>query len=233
LYLNKGLSFHKILHVLNQALEDHGIRDRVNFIIDVQRDHGLEAGTWIYKQVFEQRDMNIVGIGLTGQEEGFPPSDYQDLYRRAKDAGFGLTAHAGEYGKAEDIWQCVRDLQVSRIGHGIRAVEDRALLAYLAEHAIHLEICPSSNVRLRRVISYSSHPIQTLWNARIRLGINSDDPALFGLGITDEYLKVLEHCHFSLFDLKETVAQTIVATFLPPERKQALQQCIDDHWRNL
>jgi adenosine deaminase len=234
LYLNRGLRFEAIMECMNEALARHQLRERVNFIIDIQRDHGLEAGAWVYTQVFSARkDLQIVGVGLTGQEEGFSPSEYQNLYQQAKEHGLGCAAHAGEYGSTEDIWQCVRDLQVSRVGHGIRAIEDRALVSYLAEHAIHLEVCPSSNVLLRRVMSYSGHPIQRLRNARVRLGINSDDPGLFASDLSDEYGKVIEHCGFSLFDIKETLEQSVVAAFLPPERKQVLQQHIDHDWRSL
>lgn len=233
LYLNnKGLRFERIMDVINEALEEHGLRDRVHFIIDVQRDHGLEAGTWVFEQVFTLQNMNIAGIGLTGQEEGFSPSEYQMLYRRARDAGLGLTAHAGEYGSAEDIWQCVRDLQVSRVGHGTRAVDDRALLAYLAEHTIHLEVCPSSNVLLRRVMSYSSHPLRTFWNHQVNLGISSDDPAIFGSELTDEYLKVMEHCRFSISDLRQTLLNSIASSFASPARKLALEQHICTAWRD-
>ena len=217
-----------------RALARHQMRERVNFIIDVQRDHGVEAGTWVYQQVFTTKnDLQIVGVGLTGQEEGFSPTEYQGLYQQATEHGLGCTAHAGEYGSTDDIWQCVRHLGVSRVGHGIRAVEDRALVAYLAEHAIHLEICPSSNVLLRRVMSYSSHPIQMLRNAHVHVGINSDDPGLFASDVSDEYSKVIEHCGFSFIDIKRTLEHSIAAAFLPQERKQGLQQRIDHDWRSL
>ena len=165
LYLNRGLHFEAIMEIMNEALIAHAIEDRVHFVIDIQRDHGIEAGSWVYQQVFATSPkLRIAGVGLTGQEEGFPPSEYQALYSQAREHGLGVTAHAGEYGTPEDIWQCVRALGVKRIGHGIRAVHDRALLDYLAEQRIHLEICPTSNVRclllqLRRSFAPVSEPV--------------------------------------------------------------------------
>lgn len=235
LYLNRAknrLRFEAVMEVMNEALEIYGIADRVRFLIDIQRDHGLEAGTWVYQQVFDAHDdLHIVGVGLTGQEEGFSPSEYQVLYRQAKEHGLGLTAHAGEYGTPEDIWQCVHALGVQRIGHGIRAVQDQKLMEFLAEQRIHLEICPTSNVRLGRVMTYSGHPLQLLWQQGIPLGINSDDPGLFASDLSDEYRKVREHCGFSLQEIKQIIDESIRAAFLPSTRKDVLQQYIDLEWR--
>src|SRR5579859_1432819 len=186
LYLNRGLRFEAVMDVMTEALAAHGIADRVQFLIDIQRDHGVEAGTWVYQQVFASRTkFPIAGVGLTGQEEGFAPSDYQALYRQAEAQGLGTTAHAGEYGTPEDIWQCIHALGVKRIGHGIRAVTDRHLLQFLAERHIHLEICPTSNVRLERAASYSGHPLRLLWQAGVNLGLNSDDPGIFASDLSE------------------------------------------------
>jgi adenosine deaminase len=234
LYLNRGFRFDAAMDVMNEALVSHHIADRVNFIIDVQRDHGIEVGSYVYQHVFAAREEHhIVGVGLTGQEEGFPPSEYQRLYHQARERGLGTTAHAGEYGTVDDIWQCLRALKVSRIGHGIRATDDRTLLDYLAEQHIHLETCPTSNVRLGRVMTYSGHPVQVFRQRHLSFGLNSDDPGLFASDLSDEYSKVMEHCGFSLFDIKETLEQSVVAAFLPPERKQVLLQQIDHDWRSL
>jgi adenosine deaminase len=234
LYLKRGLKFHTIMEVMNEALAAHDVTDRVNFIIDIQRDHGLELGSWIYQQVFAtSRDLHIVGVGLTGQEEGFPPSDYQALYRQAQEHSMGITAHAGEYGTVQDIWQCLCALGVKRIGHGICAIHDRKLLDYLVENHIHLEVCPTSNVRLKRVMTYSEHPVRALWQAAVPLGLNSDDPGIFGSDLSDEYSKVMQYCGWSLADILRTLSNSIDAAFLPAERKHTLQQQIDQDWRSI
>ncbi|MBO0777663.1 MAG: adenosine deaminase [Ktedonobacteraceae bacterium] len=234
LYLNRGLRFAEVMEVLNEALEAHNIADRVHFLIDVQRDHGLEVGTRVFEQVFATHNQwRIAGVGLTGQEEGFPPAEYRQLYHQARECGLGTTAHAGEYGTAKDIWQGVQALGVQRIGHGIRAVHDRALLDILANQQIHLEICPTSNVRLQRVLTYSAHPVRTLWQAGIPLGLNTDNPALFGIDLSDEYHKVMEHQGFGLREMYQSLLHSVQASFLSAERKHALRQQLTQGWRDV
>ncbi len=230
LYLNRGVQFESVLAVLNEALETQGVRERVRFLIDIQRDHGLEAGEWVYRQAFAARDLHIVGVGLTGQEEGFPPAEYQALFRQARQQGYGCTAHAGEYGTAEDIWQCVQELGVSRIGHGLHAAHDPLLLHYLAEQRIHVEVCQTSNVRLGRVTSYSTHPLHTFWQHQIPLSINTDDPRMFESDLTQEYLKAMQHSGFTLTDLQHTILHSLDAAFLPPEKKHLLHEHITQAW---
>ncbi|MBO0783757.1 MAG: adenosine deaminase, partial [Ktedonobacteraceae bacterium] len=231
LYLNRGLRFEAVMAVLNEALETHGIADRVQWLIDIQRDHGLEAGAWVYQQVCAARsELQIAGVGLTGQEAGFPPAEYHTLFQQARDHGLGTTAHAGEYGTPKDIWQCIEHLEVSRIGHGIRAVEDRALLQQLKARQIHLELCPTSNVRLQRVPTYSTHPIQALWRAGIALGINTDNPGLFRMDLAEEYARVMAHCGFSLHDVWQTLQHSVQAAFLAPKRKRTLLHQLDAAW---
>ena len=235
LYLNRGLRFEAIMEVMNEALSAHGIADRVNFLIDIQRDHGLEAGAWVYQHAFAfaaTPESHLAGVGLVGQEEGFPPGEYQALFHHAREQGLGITAHAGEYGTAEDIWQCVRTLGVKRIGHGIRAVQDRALVEYLVDQRVHLEVCPTSNVRLERVLTYSAHPLHDLWRMGVNLGLNSDDPGLFASDLSDEYRKAMQHCGFSLADLHQTLGNSLEAAFLPDARKEAFAQRLDHDWRS-
>ena len=236
LYLNRGLRFAEIMDVLNEALIGYGIADRVNFLIDIQRDHGIEAGAWVYRQACAYAatpGSHLVGVGLVGQEQGFPPAQYQALFRQAREQGLGTTAHAGEYGTPEDIWQCVHDLGATRIGHGICAIQDRALVEYLVEQRIHLEVCPTSNVRLGRVLSYSAHPLPDLWRRGVNIGLNADDPGLFASDLSDEYGKVMQHCGFSFADLYQTVCQSLDVAFLPAEHKEALAQRLEQDWRNL
>jgi aminodeoxyfutalosine deaminase len=229
-YLNRGLRFERILEVMKEALQEQGIGDRVGLIIDIQRDHGVAAGTWVFEQVFAAQEDMIVGVGLTGMEQGCDPTVYGDLYRRAHKLGLGCTAHAGEYGSAQDIWQCLHTLGVSRIGHGLAAISDRTLLAHLVEHGIHLEVCPTSNVRLGRVLDLSSHPLSTLVRRQVKLSINTDDPRLFAIDLSDEYRNVLRHCGLTYPELLQTVLQSVAASFLAPARKEALAHEIRAAW---
>lgn len=234
LYLNRGLRFEEIMAVLHEALIAHGIADRVRLLIDVQRDHGVEAAHGVFQRAFAsatEPGSLIAGIGLVGQEEGFSPADFQTLYQRAREQGLGTTAHAGEYSTADDIWRCLRALEVKRIGHGISAIQDRQLLDVLVEQRIHLEICPTSNVRLGRVLSYSSHPLRAFWHRGVNVGLNSDDSGLFASDLSAEYGKVMQHCGLSLADIFQTLQNSLAAAFLPADRKAALAQQLEQAWR--
>jgi adenosine deaminase len=231
LYLNRGLRFDAIMHVLNDELETRGVRNRVKFIIDMQRDHGTEAGSLVLSEALHCSDANIVGIGLTGQEAGFRPDAYKSIYQQAREAGLGCTAHAGEYGTPVDIWQCIRELGVTRIGHGIAAANDPDLLDFLAHSDIHLEVCPTSNVRLQRVLAYSTHPFKLLWERGVKIGINSDDPGIFGSDLTSEYVTAMTHFGLTISDLKTTVLNSIKASFATSSEKDRLRTLVEHAWR--
>lgn len=230
LYLKRGLRFDHVIALMNEVLEIHEMRDRIKFIIDTQRDHGLEVGEFVYSKVFDCQESNIVGIGLTGQEQGFSASTYKNLYQSAKDKGFGCTAHAGEYGSAADVWQCVQDLGATRIGHGIRACDDAQLMAYLLSHNIHLEVCPTSNVKLERVTDYLNHPLKDFWKHHLNFGLNSDDPGIFEADLTEEYLNVMHYLGLHSSDIKKCLLNSVEASFTSAKQKKELAQQIMDHW---
>lgn len=230
LYTERGFSFSKVMAVLNAELAKHNAQEQIRFIIDVQRDHGLEAGTKVFKKVFNTADINVVGIGLTGFEEGHPASIFKDLFLEAAELGFGCTAHAGEYGDSTEIWRCVNDLKVTRIGHGIRAITDQKLMQHLAEHNIHLEISLTSNVRLERVESYAKHPIVDFINKGISVGVNSDDPTVFEIDLLDEYNYFLGECGLSYEQLKQSNYAALEAAFCSPKQKEILKKELNNTW---
>ncbi len=230
IYLNKDLSFSKIMGILNEEIAFNNLSDCIYFIIDTQRDHGIAIGEQVFNKVLETKDCNIVGIGMTGQEVGFLASEYKALYKKMYDAGYGCTAHAGEYGGANDIWQCLLYLKVKRIGHGIRAIADDELLEFIKENDIHLEVSPTSNVRLCRVESYAVHPIKDFINMGLNVGINSDDPGIFNTDITDEYNNILAAFNFNSSTLKQCNINAVQASFTTAATKQQLLTTIKKHW---
>ena len=231
IYINRGFSFAKIMAILNDEIDAHDLTSCIFFIIDTQRDHGIATGEMVFNKVLETKGYNIVGIGMTGQEVGFLASGYAPLYRKMYEAGYGLAAHAGEYGGAGDIWQCLLDLNVKRIGHGIRAIADDKLLSYIKEQNIHLEVSPSSNVRLCRVDSYAAHPIKDFIGMGLSVGINSDDPGIFNTDLTDEYMNVLNTFNFDTGVLKQCNINAIEAAFTSAATKQHLLTIINQQWQ--
>ena len=132
----------------------------------------------------------IVGVGLDSSETGNPPSKFRHVFRRARDAGFFLTAHAGEEGPPSYVWEALDMLGVARIDHGNRSLEDEALVGRLARDRVPLTVCPLSNLRLRVVEDLAHHPLRRMLDKGLRACVNSDDPAYFGGYVDQNYLAV-------------------------------------------
>ena len=152
------------------------------------------------------RDEGVVALGLAGTENGYPPEPFEPWFDRARAAGLHSTPHAGETAGPSSIWGAIKALGAERIGHGVRAVEDAALVDYLVEHRIGLEVCPTSNIRLGVYSSLDEHPLAELFRSGVVVTVNTDTPAVFGITLTDE-LALLE----TQFGLQHGEIEQIVA----------------------
>ena len=129
----------------------------------------------------------IVGFGIAGDEAVLAPKDFLWSFDCAREAGLRLTAHAGEWGGPQSVRDAVNDLGVERIGHGVRAIEDLALVDELAERAIVLEVCPGSNVALELYPNWRSHPIGQLYDRGVKVTVSTDDPPFFHTTMVREF----------------------------------------------
>ena len=162
---------------------------------------------------------NFIGLGLGGMEAGFPPELFIDVYDEARRQGLHLLAHAGEIVGPESVWGAIKDLDVERIGHGVRSVEDPKLLKYLAEKQIPLEVCPHSNYRLGVTPLDQPHQMRALVDAGVFCTVNSDDPPMFSTDLTSEYL-LLAKQGFAWDELWQLNLNAIEASFLDDEAKE-------------
>lgn len=194
----------------------------MSLVADLVRDFGPDLGARMLEQVAEVADQGIVGIGIGGSEQSFPPEPYAAVYARARELGFRTSAHAGEAAGAQSVWDAVRALGVDRIGHATRAVEDPVLVDHLAAAQIPLELCPLSNLRTGVVPTLAAHPARRYFDASIPLSVSTDDPKMFHTTLTDELLALRQHLGFSRAALLTVLRQTVDACWLDAPSRAAL-----------
>ena len=175
----------------------------------------------------EWRALGVVGIDLHGAEAAGPAAPYADVYRAAEDAGLGLRAHAGEGLGPESVWEVVRSLRVSRVAHGVRAVEDPRLVDTLAERGITLDICPTSNVKLRVTPSIAEHPIRQLYDRGVPVTVSTDDPLMFTVTMSEEYAALSDQLGFTREELGRITLNAVDAAFLGDDGKRALREVVE------
>ncbi|MEO8595050.1 MAG: adenosine deaminase [Candidatus Solibacter sp.] len=174
---------------------------RVRWIFDAVRQFGAAQAMQVAQLAAERIDRDVAAIGIGGSEERGPASWFTDVFAFARSAGLHLHAHAGESTGPQSIWDALA-LGVERIGHGIRAIEDPALLAHLRERDIPLEICITSNLVTGVVRSLEEHPVRRLFDAGVPLTLNSDDPAMFRCSLTGEFQLARERFGFTETELR-------------------------------
>jgi adenosine deaminase len=162
----------------------------------------------------------IIGVGLDSSELGFPPEKFRSVFDRARQAGFLTVAHAGEEGPAEYIWQALRLLKAARIDHGIRCVEDTALVKYLVKKQVPLTVCPLSNVKLGVFDRLNRHNLIELLELGLCVTVNSDDPAYFDGYIEDNFRALHEHLGIDFQVIYKLNRNAFQASFLAPAEKK-------------
>ena len=162
----------------------------------------------------------LAGVGLDSSEVGHPPRNFQVVFRKARDSGLKVVAHAGEEGPPEYVWEALDLLQVDRIDHGNRSLEDPRLVATLRDRGVPLTVCPLSNLRLAVVKTLDAHPLRRMLEAGLKVTVNSDDPAYFGGYVNDNYRRVADAIGLRAQDLVMLARNSFAASFLPEVRKR-------------
>ncbi|MFP4373023.1 MAG: adenosine deaminase [Spirochaetaceae bacterium] len=227
--IKNGLNFAAVVEKLDEGarkLAADGLN--VRYIVDVSRGFGLENAMRNLDLTLEHMTDHIVGLGLGGAEQTGPAREYKPVFDKAVEHGLKLVAHAGEDVGPESVWDAVKLLNVARIGHGIAAIQDPKLMDHLRDTQIPLEICPTSNLFTRKFASsLEDHPIRAFYDHGMYVTVNTDDPTLFGVELTDEYLKLIEHGIFSVGEVVDLIRKGVGATFQSEEHKQAILADLD------
>lgn len=164
----------------------------------------------------------ITALDLAGDELGFPGHLFQRHFTRARDAGWRITVHAGEAAGPESIWQAIRELGAERIGHGVKAVEDPALMDFLAAKRIGIESCLTSNIQTSTVASLAQHPLKIFLEHGVLASLNTDDPAVQGIDIQHEYHVAAPAAGLSTVQIRQAQINGLEMAFLTAAEKQAL-----------
>jgi adenosine deaminase len=217
--------FGGIAQGIDDARAETGIEARI--LVAAIRNFGVEAAEEIARRLAEDRHPYVVGFNLAGDEAGYPPAQFARAYAIAAEAGLGCTVHAGEHAGPESVREALR-LPISRMSHGVRAIEDPPLVAELAERGIVLEACPTSNVATGVFSGYESHPLRELYEAGVKVTLGSDDPPYFGASIAGEYAVARERLGMEEGDLRTITRTAVEASFADDAVKSALLKRITD-----
>jgi adenosine deaminase len=204
---------------IDDARRDFGIEGRI--LVSAVRNFGVEQALRVARYAAARPHPYVVGFSMAGDEENFPAGDYAEVFAIAAGAGLGCTVHAGEWAGADSVRAAI-ELPVTRIGHGVRAIEDPALVDELAERGLVLECCPTSNVVLGAFDSYEEHPLPRLRVAGVKVTLGSDDPPYFGASIGGEYEVCSERWGFDDQDLCEITRTALEAAFCDEMLKESL-----------
>ncbi|WDZ52401.1 adenosine deaminase [Acinetobacter vivianii] len=220
-HTERGVAFATVLAGLKRACKDAqeklGISSQL--IMCFLRHLSEEKAFETLEQALPFKD-DIIGIGLDSSEVGHPPSKFERVFAKARDAGFLIVAHAGEEGPPEYIWEALDLLKVNRIDHGVRSEEDERLMARLIEEKMPLTVCPLSNLKLCVVKDMGEHNIRRLLQKGVHVTVNSDDPSYFGGYMNDNFVAIQQALDLSNEELKQLAINSFEASFISDEEKQ-------------
>ncbi len=188
----------------------------------LSRTYGPEICMRELDALLRNRD-GLVALDLAGDEKRFPAALFSKHFQRSREAGLRTTIHAGEADGPHSVWSAIRDLGAERIGHGIRSIEDRGLVDYLAEKQIGLEVCLSSNLHTSTVMSLASHPARQLLQSGVLLNLNTDDPGISGIDLPHEFNLAAPAAGLDKAMIRKTQQAGLAMAFINVQEKQALR----------
>lgn len=225
-HTERGVPFETVVNGITRALKDGkkdlGISSKL--IMCFLRHLSEDAAFETLQKALPYKGL-IMGVGLDSSENGHPPSKFERVFARAREEGFKVVAHAGEEGPPDYVWQALEKLNIDRIDHGNRSLEDDALIREIKRRDLGLTVCPLSNLKLCGVADMESHPLARMLDLGLKVGINSDDPAYFGGYMNENFIAVTEALNLDQEDLIQVAENSIQTSFMDQWHKdQALEK---------
>lgn len=220
-HTGRGVSMETVITGLHRALEDAGSQLGISsaLILCFLRHLSTDAAMATLRDALPYREA-FIAVGLDSSEVGHPPEAFRAVFEKALEAGLLTVAHAGEEGPPAYVWQALDALHVRRIDHGVRSLEDPALVERLKAEQVPLTVCPLSNLKLRVVPALERHPLKQMLSSGLRATVNSDDPAYFGGYAEDNFRAVSRALDLDAQDVITLARNSFEASFLPLEEKQ-------------
>jgi len=226
LHIERGLKPEQVVAAVDRATEacirSSGIEARL--ILCTLRHYDQEQSLETAQLVQQFRGSRVAALDIAGDEAGFAIDAHVPAFRYAIEHGLHRTAHAGEARGADSVWETLREFQPSRIGHGVRSVEDPALVEHLKRERIHLEVCPTSNLQTGISQDYAEHAVDELHRAGVPLSISTDTRTITNITLTEEYRNLEEHFGWTAADLAACNEAAIDAAFVDESTKVELRE---------
>ena len=214
-----------VIESAQAAAAEYGVETRL--ITSTNKHESVELAEEVIDLSIQRMDKGIVGVDLAGAEAEFPGEPFAPLYQKAKEAGLHVTIHAGEWGGPENVVEAIKVLGAERIGHGVRVLEDAEAVALAKKHNIVFEVCPTSNYQSGVVPTLKEHPLKQMLDAGLQVTVNTDDPAISQIDLSDEYELACEDLHLSPDQLRQTIITAAKAAFLPEAERSTLVRSLE------
>lgn len=228
-HTQRGIAFDTIItgikEALDEAKKEFGITSEI--IMCFLRHLSQEEAFETLNQSLEHKDI-IIGVGLDSSELGNPPKKFEEVFKKAKEEGFKLVAHAGEEGDVSYIEDALDLLQIQRIDHGVQAINSEALMKRLKDEQIPLTVCPNSNIELKVFENYKQHNTKELLDYGLNITVNSDDPAYFKGYMNQNFYNLCDNLPLTKEDIIKLVKNSFKSAFISDELKEEYLKQVDE-----
>ncbi len=227
-HLDQGLSPEEVIEIVIDAVDEGQKKTGViaGLILCTLRHYSTQQSIQTVKLTNQFLNKGVVGFDIAADEAGYPIDQHISAFKFAKEHQIPCTAHAGEARGPESVWETLKHFSVSRLGHGVRSIEDIELLEHLKEKNIHLEVCPTSNIQTAIYTDYAQHPIDDLAKKGLSVGINTDGRTVSNTTLAQEYQHLHDHHAWTKEHFMNSNLSAIEHAFTSPEIKTSLKKQI-------